>query len=100
MSREKQTNRQITTEWDKTVPGTVRTSLTKQECPYLLAMESSMTGWENISSKGKQQCLATCKQEQFALDNSRLKGIKNVFALPFFKLRKDIVKMDRSMSKQ
>jgi transcriptional regulator with XRE-family HTH domain len=113
MSREKQTNRQITTEWDKTVPGTVvagnmkklgyvivRTSLTKQECPYLLAMESSMTGWENISSKGKQKCLANCKREQFALDNSRLKGIKNVFALPFSKLRTDIVKMDRSMSKQ
>eukprot|EP00978_Attheya_sp_CCMP212_P045401 scaffold344837_cov47-Attheya_sp.AAC.1 len=59
-----------------------------------------MMGWENISSKGKQQCLATCKREQFALDNSQLKGIKNVFALPFSKLRKDIVKMDRSMSKQ
>eukprot|EP00978_Attheya_sp_CCMP212_P024254 scaffold75959_cov31-Attheya_sp.AAC.1 len=60
-----------------------------------------MTGWENISSKGKQPCLANCKREQFALDNSRLKGIKNVFALPFSKLRnKDIVKMDRSMSKQ
>jgi hypothetical protein len=63
--REKITNYEKTTEWDKTVPGSVvagnmkklgyvivRTSLTKEECPYLLAMESSTTSWENMSPKG------------------------------------------------
>eukprot|EP00978_Attheya_sp_CCMP212_P023921 scaffold74240_cov37-Attheya_sp.AAC.2 len=59
-----------------------RASLTKQECPYLLAMESSMTGWQNISSKGKQPCIANCEQQQFALEKSQLKGIQNVFVIP------------------
>jgi hypothetical protein len=113
MSREKLPNPQNTTEWDKTVPGTVvagdmkklgyviiRTSLTKLECPYILAMESSMSDWENISSKGNQDCDGTCQRQQFALEKSQVKkGIKNVCAIPFVMLRKDILKMDPSMAK-
>jgi hypothetical protein len=101
-----------TTEWDKMVPGSVvagnmkklgyvivRTSLTKLECPYLLATESAMSGWQNISSKGKQPCVANCKRQQFALEECSNKAISGVFDIPFYKLQDDILKIDPSLSR-
>ena len=109
--KDKKIKTSATKEWDRTVPGSVvagnmkklgyvivRTSLTKQECPYLLAMETSMKDWENISSKGMQPC-ESAKREQFAIEKSSKKAIAEIFKIPFDKLRDDILIMDRSLSR-
>jgi hypothetical protein len=112
IQRENNANFQTTTEWDRTVPGTVvagnmkqlgyvilRTSITKDECPYLLAMEKEMSdsNWDNISSSGKQNSKAT--REQYPLEDKGSNIVKEVFKIPFFKLRKDILKMDKSLGR-
>ena len=57
----------------------MRTSLTKVECPYLLAAEINRKSWKNISSKGEQTCDTGSERQQFNLESCKNEVITRIY---------------------
>lgn len=119
----------IIEEWDKTAPGTVvhgdmdklgyiivRTSITKEECPYLLLMETKLNGWTSIHTKSGQPLVKNPKREQIEVtmpENQNKRGsseqdkgrnmkktVAECYDIAFSKLEKDVISVNTNYHKE
>lgn len=75
-----------------------RTSITHEECEYLLVIEKNLGGvWSNIGRKGQQKVPAKTRREQYSIETAP-KHYSPLLDIPLLKLRTDISKVDPPIS--
>jgi hypothetical protein len=127
----------LVNEWNKAVPGTVvdgnmdklgysivRTSISTEECPYLLLMQKYIqmsSGWQSIKRTGKQPLTKNPKRQQFGLEmktkpppstSNRMKRkqtpdsnepmkkvVMKMYDIAFKKLERNVISVDANFEK-